>query len=131
MILIAACGSNNEQDTQEVHPESGLQQAENAVAPLSLSDQIAFAREDLAQRRGDDLSSITLLAARHVTWNSGALGCPGPGTSYTQALVPGLLIVLRAGNDQFSYHAENNGTPFHCPKERIEVPASIEAEDLA
>ena len=129
--MLAACGSNNEQDTQAIHPETDVQQAENPVAPLSLSEQIEFARQDLAQRQGADVSSINLLAARHVTWRSGALGCPGPGMSYTQALVPGLLIILQAGNDQFSYHAENDGLPFYCPKERIEMPTAIEAEDVA
>lgn len=131
IIMLSACVSNYEEDTQEVHPETDLQQAENSTAPLSLDDQIALAREDLAQQRGSDLGSIILVAARHVTWRSGALGCPGPGMSYTQALVPGVLIILQSGNENFSYHAENAGVPFYCPKERIEVPASIGAEDLA
>lgn len=131
MIMIAACGSNNEQDTQAIHPDTAVQQAEIPAAPLSVSEQIEFARQDLAQRQAEDVSAVTLVAARHVTWNSGALGCPGPGANYTQALVPGLLIVLKAGNDQFSYHARSNGIPFYCPKDRIEMPSSIEAEDLA
>jgi hypothetical protein len=131
LIILSACSNNIEQDSHMAHPETDPQQAEDPKTPLGLNEQIALARKDLAQRQGADASPITLVAARHVTWRSGALGCPGPGMSYTQALVPGVLIILQAGNENFSYHAENNGVPFYCPSERIEVPASMEAEDLA
>lgn len=115
----------------EARPATDVPQVEISAGPVSLSEQIAHSKQDLAQRQGKDVSSITLVAARRVTWRSGALGCAGPGTSYTQALVPGVLIVLQAGDENFSYHAENDGIPFYCPRERIEAPASIEAEDLA
>ena len=130
-IALSACSSNSGQGGNEARPAVGVPQAEISAAPFSLNDQIALSKKDLAQRQGEDVSSITLVAARKVTWRSGALGCTGPGTSYTQALVPGVLIVLQAGDENFSYHAGNDGIPFYCPRERIEAPASIEAEDLA
>ena len=35
-----------------------------------------------------------LVSARAVTWNNGALGCPKPGISYTQALVDGMQVIV-------------------------------------
>ncbi len=98
---------------------------------MSLNQQISFSKKDLAQRLGIEPDAITLSGARQVNWRSGALGCPAPGMSYTQALVPGILILLKAGDEAFGYHAKSDGKPFYCPRERVEVPASIQTEDLA
>ena len=130
-IALSACSNNSGQSVNEARPATDALQVEISAGPLSLNDQIALSKQDLAQRQSKDGSSITLVAARKVTWRSGALGCAGPGANYTQALVPGVLIVLQAGDEYFSYHAGNDGIPFYCPRERAEAPASIEAEDLA
>lgn len=130
-IALSACSSNSRQSVNEARPATDVPQVEISADTLSLNDQIALSKQNLAQRQGTDVSSITLVAARRVTWRSGALGCAGPGTSYTQALVPGVLIVLQAGGENFSYHASNDERPFYCPRERIEAPASIEARDVA
>lgn len=98
---------------------------------MDLSEQIAFAVRDLAQRLGVQEDSIGTAAVRQVSWRSGALGCPSPGKSYTQALVPGLLILLQVGEEAYGYHAAEGGQPFYCPRERVEVPASVTPEDVA
>lgn len=131
LIASSACSSNGRQNTDEAGSASEVRQAKISASPVSLNDQIALSTQDLAQRQGKDVSSITLVVARQVIWRSGALGCSGPGMSYTQELVPGVLIVLQAGDENFGYHARSDGVPFYCPRERVEVPASIEAEDLA
>jgi len=131
LIALSACSSNGKQNTDEAGSAAEVRQAKISAAPVSLSDQIALSTQDLAQRQGKDVSSITLVVARQVIWRSGALGCSGPGMSYTQEQVPGVLIVLQAGDENFGYHARSDGVPFYCPRERVEVPASIEAEDLA
>ncbi|WP_418605475.1 hypothetical protein [Georgenia sp. SUBG003] len=38
-----------------------------------------------------------------MTWNDGSLGCPEPGTVYTQALVDGYHVVLEAGGERYDY----------------------------
>jgi len=108
-----------------------VRQTEVSAGPDSLGDQIAYSKQDLAQRQSVDVDSILIMAARQVTWRSGALGCPGQGMSYTQALEPGVLIVLRVDNENFNYHARRGEKPFYCPWERATTPASIEAEDRA
>ena len=113
-------------DTQTLTHEN-----DNPVASMKLNEQISFSRKDLADRLGIELGTIKLTAARQVTWRSGALGCPKPGMSYTQALVSGVLILLNVGDEAYGYHAKSDGKPFYCPRERIEIPASIQAEDMA
>ncbi len=98
---------------------------------MNLNEQIAFSIEDLARRQRINEDSVVLVGARQVTWRSGALGCPEPGGNYTQALVPGVLILLKSGEETVGYHASEGGVPFFCPAKRARPPAAIEAEDLA
>ena len=129
--VVSACSTNDLQETAGARSTTDVRQTEDSASPVSLNDQIAYSKQDLAQRQGEDVDSILIVAARQVTWRSGALGCPGQGMAYTQALVPGVLIVLQVGDEHFSYHARRDEIPFYCPWERAETPASMEAEDRA
>ena len=135
VIGLTACNGTEEavspgralaEETQVVMPEKKM-----PGAPMKLSEQIKFSKMDLAKRLGIEPEAITLTGARQVNWRSGALGCPEPGMNYTQALVPGVLILLQVEDKSFDYHAKNDAKPFYCPRERVEAPASILAEDLA
>ena len=70
----------------------------------------------------------TLSETQPVTWRSGALGCPRPEMSYTQALVPGILIILKAHDTVYRYHSKLAGQPFYCPRKRVEKPMPLEGE---
>lgn len=72
------------------------------------------ARELLAQRLGIDPQTIEVLEAREVTWRNSSLGCPRPGMMYTQQLVNGARILLRAQGRIWHYHAGGSGEPFYC-----------------
>lgn len=98
---------------------------------FSLEDQIAFSRGDLAERLGVEPGAIHLTGAHQVNWRSGALGCPKPDMSYTQALVTGALIVFHVGDAVHEYHAKHGGQPFYCPRERAETPLFGKGGDLA
>jgi hypothetical protein len=134
-VGLTACQGAGDQDPAESSlaedAQRVIQEKDKSIASMNLNEQMSIARKDLAERLGIELDSITLTAARQVTWRSGALGCPKPGMSYTQALVPGVLILLNVGDDAYGYHAKTDGKPFYCPRERIEIPASIQAEDMA
>lgn len=97
-------------------PEPAVTDAEN------LDGMVEIARKDLARRLAVDIDSIARVDARSVTWASGANGCPRPGMNYTQALVPGLLIVLQVGEERFAYHAGSGTDPVYCPADRAERP---------
>jgi hypothetical protein len=102
-----------------------------ALAPLLLLAAHAFgaqdggletviqrARADAAQRLGVPAASLELAGAESVTWPDGSLGCPRPGMAYTQALVPGYRIRLRAQGQVLDYRARRGGAPVLCPASR-------------
>lgn len=49
-----------------------------------------------------------------VTWSDGSLGCPQPGQTYTQALVAGWRLVVRAKGREAVYHASQRGQWLLC-----------------
>lgn len=78
----------------------------------TLLDQMA---QDLAQRLSVRSSELQVLAVESVTWNDGSLGCPQPGRSYTQALVPGLRVLFQHAGKTYQYHAAEKGPFVYCP----------------
>jgi hypothetical protein len=87
------------------------------------SAMIDVAVADMAQRRGIDAESITVVSSQDVTWRDGSIGCPRKDMSYTMALVPGTRIVLEAGEYRDVYHSGNGGDPFYCavPQEPLDA----------
>ena len=85
-----------------------------AAEPTSGVDPEALAIADLAAHTGVDPADIDVVAHEQVTWPDGSLGCPKPGYSYTQALVDGYRIVLRAGAEDYAYHGADGQKPFRC-----------------
>ena len=83
-----------------------------------------------------DLSSIPadqliVESQEEVTWNDGSLGCPEPGMMYTQALVDGYRVIIRAGDKTYDFRG--TGTDFRLctndlgnPKASIEIPPPID-----
>jgi hypothetical protein len=132
-ISLAACnGANDQADPGSSLANEGqekLTEMKEVPVPMNLNGQIAFAKDDLAERMGIDLESVKLSSAEGVTWRTGALGCPEPGKMYTEALVPGSVIYLQVDNMFYAYHAKFAGEPFYCPRERVESPVLEEGVD--
>jgi hypothetical protein len=74
------------------------------------------ARDDLARRLALDPTGIELVDASTVTWPDSSLGCPQPGMLYTQALVDGVRLRLRANGIVYNYHSGGSRAPFLCEK---------------
>lgn len=85
---------------------------------------VSQARGDLARRLEIDEAEITVVDAGFVTWPNSALGCPEPDMMYTQALVPGYRIRLRADGELHHYHGASDRPPSHCPTDRVSEPAA-------
>jgi hypothetical protein len=98
-----------------------------ALAAAPLDGVIDRARSDAARRTGVPASSIQTLTAESVAWPDGSLGCPRPGMGYTQALVPGYRIRLRARGQVLDYHAGSGGVPVFCPASRSVDPIPDES----
>ena len=83
---------------------------------------LAAARADAALRSGVTAAQVEVVSLRSVTWRDGSVGCPKPGIAYTDALVPGYRIVLRAGAQTWDYHAGTRGGPVPCPPGQAQEP---------
>lgn len=129
-LAVATLGGCTGAPDPSGQPGEGDQAPEQALAaPLSLRAQVELAMQDLAQRLDVETDQIGLSGARPVNWRSSALGCPEPGMQYTQALVPGALIFLRANGATHGYHARFGDKPFYCPRERAEQPVFGQGAD--
>jgi len=133
-LALAACNGSGEAAPHGLSPTRNVQDVtpklDISATSMNLKEQIEFSKKALAQRLAIEPESITLSEAHEVTWRSGALGCPEPGMNYTQALVPGALIFLRAGNEVHGYHVKIGGKPFYCPRQRAEQPVSGQGADM-
>ncbi len=101
-------------DRSEPSPaESTATTGDTAAIPNSDS-RAGMAIADLAQLLGIDHELIGVIAVETVTWRDGSIGCPEPGMSYTQALVPGTRIILEHAGTEYHYHATDRVDPFYC-----------------
>jgi hypothetical protein len=110
-----------------VPSESSQQLVENdtnaSKGSKTQDQQISNAVADLAARLNIGADVITIKEARAVQWGSGAMGCPKPGMNYTQALVPGMRLLLEADGTIYYYHGSRQASLFYCPAERAQAPA--------
>jgi len=109
----------------KVKNKSALRTGKNKIITraktmMSKQQQIDFAKSDLITRMNIAPEKVSLSGAIRVTWKSGALGCPEAGMNYTQALIPGVLIMLKVDNKAYRYHASVGGRPSHCPESKAE-----------
>jgi len=92
-----------------------------------LQPLIEKAKADLAQRLSIPASQINAIETKGVFWPDASLGCPQPGTTYTQVLTPGYLILLESGGNKFEYHANLQNYVFYCENPTppiLETPAN-------
>ena len=89
------------------------------------SPMLEAALDDAVRRTSTKRDAVEVVLAGPVTWSDGSLGCPQPGMMYTQALVPGYRIVLKAGEQVLNYHAGRSGAPQFCPSEQVVPPADM------
>lgn len=90
---------------------------------MNQEQQLIHAKNDLAERLTINIDEIHSQGVQRVTWRSSATGCPKPGRSYMQVMVPGVLIKLQADEVDYRYHATTSSRPFYCPASQAESPA--------
>jgi hypothetical protein len=90
----------------------------------ALESMVHAAVADAARRARVEPAWVAVVLAEAVTWPDSSLGCPQPGRSSMQVLVPGYRIRLSIGQQQLEYHAGASGEPFFCPAERATPPAA-------
>jgi hypothetical protein len=118
-----SCAANQDKSPAANSVDNAPGQKEQPVMNrMNPNEQIAYSKQDLATRLGLTVDEIKVSGATPVSWRSGALGCPKPGMSYTDVLVPGIWIVLRVDKVIYRYHGVTGGQPFYCPNDRAEPP---------
>lgn len=69
---------------------------------------------DLAAR--DVSGEPELISAERVEFSDGSLGCPQPGQSYTQSVVQGLRVLVRADGKTYDYRFGRGDRPRLCER---------------
>ncbi|MEE6281511.1 hypothetical protein [Georgenia sunbinii] len=90
--------------------------------PSADSPEVVAAVADLAEHLGIAPDDVSVVSLESVTWPDGSLGCPQPGMSYTQALVPGTRLVLGAEGAEYAYHAGSEPDLTRCDRPQQPAP---------
>ncbi len=139
VLLLAACGEETTPGDGPTPPPSPSTSVEPAPPPSleptpgpstdapsppsgELPPEVDGAMADLAEHLGVAVTAVTVVSYEDVTWPDGALGCPEPGMSYTQALVPGTRLVLEADGVEYAYHGGRDAELVRCDNPRPPVP---------
>ena len=116
--LLASCGAPDEgADQPTIDPPVA---EETTVEPTTSPSgtpaprDVVRAVDDLASSLGIDAGEVEVVSVEEVTWRDGSRGCAEPGMSYTQALVDGSRITLRAEGRTYEYHSGGNHPPARC-----------------
>lgn len=102
LALLAGCGgaSGSQQDAR-VTPTAA---PSTSPLPADLPALELAMRTQLAQTLGQDVSSISVVVVRPVTWPNGCAGLERPGIVCAQVVTPGFEAVLEdAGGVRFTF----------------------------
>ena len=87
---------------------------EGSTVDPQLQPVVDAAIADLRSRPDTGSGPVRVVLAREETFPDGALGCPQPGMSYSQALVDGYRVVLARGDREWLYTAGPDRVPRLC-----------------
>lgn len=121
-LVAAGCGGDDPTATPPstptaTTPDVGTPQPDAPTgidedSPLGVATGQAV--EQAAADAGVPVEDVEVVTAEEVTWRDGALGCPDPDMSYTQALVEGFRIVVEVDGERVHYHADEPQDTFRC-----------------
>ena len=96
---------------------------QGTVEPFEREDMdiARLAAETLAGELTINVNEIEVDTVRAVEWRDTSIGCPQPGMSYTQALVPGVRVILEHGGELYHYHGTAADNLSYCENPRDPV----------
>ena len=74
------------------------------VDPTEVGQQVAAALVHITDELDIELASMTIVKVEPKLWPDASLGLPEPGVAYAQALTPGYVVQLQAGDRTFTVH---------------------------
>ncbi|WP_210503223.1 hypothetical protein [Nocardioides xinjiangensis] len=111
-LALAGCADGPAQPPEKETPVDEPSSAPSTASPPPSAVQQSVA--DLAASLGLPADEVEVVSVEEVTWRNGSRGCARAGMAYTQALVDGSRIVLRAGGRTYEYHAGGRRPPERC-----------------
>jgi hypothetical protein len=117
--LLASCGAPDEGADPTTDPpvaEETTVEPTNSPSGTPAPGAVVRAVDDLAASLGVDAGEVEVVSVEEVTWRDGSRGCAEPGMAYTQALIDGSRITLRAGGRTYEYHSGGSQPPARCDK---------------
>jgi hypothetical protein len=99
----------SETPTPSPRPESSHPQTD---VPQRILDLILTGAATLAKV---PVEQVVIVRAESALWNDGSLGCPEPGMAYTQALVNGYWVVIKAAGKTYDFRVGSRGSFRLCP----------------
>lgn len=113
LALLGACGGATEQPRAEETTVDPSPSPSSSASPAP-TGAVRASVADLAATLEVDPAEVEVLSVEEVTWRNGSRGCAKPGDMYTQALIDGSRITLRAGGRTYEYHSGGSRPPALC-----------------
>ena len=123
LFAVQANAADSPQTPRGIAPPKRIPDIE-VVTPLPTGEPVAIAQipravrravvADAAKRFKVAESAVVLTRAEQLTWSDGSLGCPEPGRTYTQMLVPGFRVVAKTDAGELAYHTDSLGNAVSC-----------------
>lgn len=125
-VLVMACptggggsgspsGPGPASTSPSAEPSAAASDGAGGAIELPPNDILQPVLADAAKQAGVQPADVAVVSAEAVQWSDGSLGCPQPGMMYTQALVDGYRIVVRAGDRELDYRVRGPGSFRICP----------------
>jgi len=106
-VMAMACSADSGSGASDGPPTASPPPVEGLDQPSAdLLDPVVA---DAAERAGVDVAEVLFVSSTEVEWSDGSLGCPKPGMAYTQALVSGFQMIVRAGGRDLDYRVRGPG----------------------
>ncbi len=110
-LALAACGPAATQAVSPLATPTGGGTPTETQAPQEVptvpdeaKEIVAQAKQDLAERLNVAQEAIGVVSIEAVQWKDSSLGCPKPGMAYATVITPGYVLVLKAGDREYTYH---------------------------
>lgn len=129
IAALSGCGAGGEPAADATRPVAPATAAPATASPAPTASPVALptltpasqpdetqavieqAQRALANHLGTLPDNLSLASFQTRDWSDGSLGCPAPDRGYTQAIVPGYLLVFSDGSEQYSIHTSREGRP--------------------
>ncbi len=101
-------GSNRATDSHPMcKPAMNVSVPESDPRSMNLTEvgqQVSAALVHLTDKLDIELASVTIVKVEYKLWPDASLGIPEPGVAYVQALTPGCIVRMQAGDRTFTVH---------------------------